>query len=105
MSLSSIPFQINIFGIICQLIFCEYFVKHLDLGMKGVGISMGLANGISFVCLNVYPLFVEEARAAMRVPGADAVEGIWEYLSKGLPLSLMMFFEWISFEFMIIMSG
>ena len=73
--------------------------------MKGVGISMGLANGLGFICLNIYPLFVKEARPAMKLPGSDVVEGIYEYLSKGLPLSLMVFFEWIAFEFMIIMSG
>lgn len=105
MSLSSIPFQISIFCTICQILFCEYFVKRAGMAMKGLGISMSLANGLSFICLNIYPLFVREARPAMRLPGADSIIGIYEYLSKGLPLCLMAFFEWISFELMIIISG
>lgn len=105
MSLSSIPFKICIFCTFSQIVFCEIFVKWRGMGMMGLGISTGLANFLSFICLNVYPLFVKEARPAMRLPGTDALKGIYEYLSMGLPLCLMSFFEWVSYELMIIMSG
>lgn len=75
------------------------------MGIKGVGISIGLANVLIFIGLNAYPLFVKEARGAMRLPNAYAFKNLREYLKKGVPLSLMIFFEWLAFEFLILMSG
>ena len=105
LSLSFIPFQINAFGILAQVVFCKYFVQYHQMGMKGVGLSIGLANAMIFTGLNIYPLFVKEARGAMRLPSLAAFRNLSEYLRKGVPLSLMIFVEWLAFEFLILMSG
>ena len=85
--------------------FCHYFVKHKKMGIKGIGLALALANIICFFGLNIYPLFVKGARRAFQMPTKDALKNIREYLRKGLPLSFMLFFEWLSFEIMILMSG
>ena len=75
------------------------------MGIKGVGLSIGLANLMIFTGLNIYPLCVKEARGAMRLPTWAAFRNLKEYLRKGVPLSLMIFVEWLAFEFLILMSG
>lgn len=75
------------------------------MGIKGVGLSIGLANFMIFIGLNIYPLFVKEARGAMRLPTVDSFKNLDEYLTKGVPLALMIFVEWLAFEFLILMSG
>lgn len=92
-------------GIIAQIVFCHYFVKWHEMGIAGIGLAMALANLLIFIGLNMYPLFIEEAKDAINWPSKDSFNHLGDYLKKGIPLSLMIFFEWLSFEVMILMCG
>lgn len=35
----------------------------------------------------------------------ESTRGIQAYLAKGLPLSLMLCFEWLAFKFLILLTG
>lgn len=59
LNFSFIPFQIYLMGIILQVFLCEYYVVKMDMGLKGVGLSIGIANTFIFAGLNIYPLFIK----------------------------------------------
>ena len=72
LGLSFIPFQIYLIGIMAQVALSEYFVVRNGMGLRGVGLSITLANLSIFFGLNMYPLFVAEARDLMRWPTVEA---------------------------------
>ena len=50
------------------------------MGIKGVGLAIGLSNLIIFAGLNIYPMFVRRVRRAIRMPTLAAVSNLGEYL-------------------------
>ena len=50
-------------------------------------------------------LFVDEIRQAVQWPDKRIFEDLWPYLKLGLSASLGLFFEWVAFEIMVILSG
>lgn len=90
---------------ISQILFSEFFVIKCKMGIKGAGLSMGLAQSIIFVGLNIYPLIAETPKGIISWPTKESCQNLGQYLQKGIPLSLMLCFEWMAFECLILMSG
>ena len=42
---------------------------------------------------------------AVQWPNERSFEGLWEYMSLGLPLGVMLCLEWWAFEIMVLFSG
>ena len=66
---------------------------------------MALAHLIIFIGLNLYPLFVKDAKELIRRPTIEATQNLKEYFEKGIPLSVMLCFEWTALEALVLMSG
>lgn len=82
-----------------------FFVIDQELGMQGLSLTLILTYSFIFAGLNLYPLFFEETCNVIQRPTIEATQNIREYLEKGLPLSLMLCFEWMAFKWQILMSG
>lgn len=77
----------------------------MEIGILGLGLARGISELFTFFGMNIYPFFIKDIRQSMRLPTKEVFQDLTEYLYKGIPLSLMMCFEWMAFDFLVIMCG
>lgn len=75
------------------------------MGLLGLGLARTISELFTFLSMNIYPFFVSEIRGSMRLPTKEVLYDLSEYLYKGIPLALMQCFEWMAFDFLVIMCG
>lgn len=103
--LSRIPFLVLIVGNVIHIILCQIFVVHLSFGLYGIGMAGFITNLITFMGMNIYPLYIEEIREAIKTPDRRVFNDLVPYLKLGLPISMMLCFEWWSFEVIVLFAG
>ena len=87
------------------IIFCHIFIRNYGMGLRGAGFAMALSNILIFIAMNIYLLFVEETKKAVRWPDKRMFKDIRQYLELGIPASLSLCFDWWAYEIMILFCG
>ena len=75
------------------------------MGVKGAGWAIAIANLFIFIGMNIYMLFVKEIEEAVQWPDRRMFDGLWTQFKLGVPLSLMLAFEWLAYEIMVLFCG
>ena len=103
--LTQIPLICQLIGISIHISLSFLFVWQLDLGIAGTGYASSISNLSVYLSLLVYTSMVSEISEAVQLPNARTFQGIYEYLSLGIPSAMMLCLEWWAFEAMAVMSG
>lgn len=90
---------------VLHICLCQYFVIKMGMGLQGIGMAFSISSAFNFLGMNVYPFFVQETREAMRLPTIEVLQDLSGYLQKGLPLMMMVCFEWWCFDIILIFTG
>lgn len=81
------------------------FVWKLDYGIKGTGIASTLTNSINYLFLICFSNSIPEIKEAITLPDSRVFSGLWQYLSLGIPSTIMLCLEFWVYDLMILMAG
>jgi len=70
-------------------IWLTLFTKTYDLGIQGIGISVAMTNGVTYLSLIIYGYYVKEIRECLFWPDRRALIGLWDFLKIAIPLTVM----------------
>jgi MATE family multidrug resistance protein len=95
----------QLLSVVLHYIWLTLFTVKYDLGIQGIGISVALTNGVTYLSLIVYGFYVKEIRDCFFWPDGRALLGLWDFLKIAIPMTLMQCTDWWVFELMIFTAG
>jgi MATE family multidrug resistance protein len=93
------------FSIVLHYVWLTLFTVTYELGIKGIGISVAITNGVSFISLFVYSCYIPELQDCMIWPDKRSLYGLWDYIKIAIPMTIMMCTDWYVFELMVFTAG
>jgi len=75
------------------------------MGIEGIGYASSISNLSVYMSLIMYTHTTPSIQEAVQMPNARTFQGLYEYLTLGVPLAMMLCLEWWAFEAMVLMSG
>ncbi|MCL7021953.1 hypothetical protein MKW94_021672 [Papaver nudicaule] len=101
-----VPMLLSAIATLCLHIpLCWVFVFHFGFGNVGAAFAISIAYWLNVMFLAIYVRYSASCELT-RVPfSKEAFRGIGEFLSLGVPSTIMLCLQWWSFEFMILLSG
>jgi MATE family multidrug resistance protein len=90
-----------------HFIWCYLFIYHLEFGLIGAGLAMGITQLLNFVLVTVYIHFYNPypETHAYFPPSCFDLGMIIEYLNLAIPSTIMFAADWIGFEILTFMSS
>jgi len=87
-------------------IWCYLFIYHLEFGLIGAGLAMGITQLLNFTLVTVYIHFYNPypETHAYFPPRCFNLDMIIEYLNLAIPSTIMFAADWIGFEILTFMS-
>lgn len=103
--LTRIPLICQFIGTVIHIGFCLLLVSKFEMGIEGIGYASSISNLSVYMSLIMYTHSTPSIQEAVQMPNARTFQGLYEYLTLGVPLAMMLCLEWWAFEAMVLMSG
>lgn len=84
---------------------CYLFVAYLKMDIVGASIATSITYFLQFVMITVYCSKVKELKKSFFLPTKETFRDLGEYLNLAIPSTLMLVFDWWSFEILAILAG
>lgn len=80
----------------------------MDCGIVGISVACILTNSLVLITLHIYTLNITEiAQISTEETQVKywSFDGLKDYMKLGLPITMMVCFEWWAYQVMVFMSG
>jgi MATE family multidrug resistance protein len=88
-----------------HLIWCYILVKVLDLDILGASIATSITYFTQLLMITIYCMKTKSLKKSFFFPTKETFTALGAYIRLAIPSTLMLVFDWWSFEVLAVLAG